>query len=232
MAIKKGASPAQIIEIIQRLIDGGVDINSDGFKMTVISTYNSVYSKTSKDTIIANLRENAMIEFQEDRLIVKLPQDNNKVDLMSVKIIDGIIDIRISQQKGNNASFNSSSLSNTLSCIANFIHEEKVCSYFNLLPDNLNPIKTNLPYKVEVIIGMVLACGENKIEKNGNTIKVMSNDEYLSYMGITNIGICEIDYWVIKELRKRNHEYDAVDKCENFDIIYDKCVNMILNDRN
>jgi CRISPR/Cas system endoribonuclease Cas6 (RAMP superfamily) len=50
--------------------------------------YNEIYFQTSKDTIISNLREDAMVEFQEERFITKLPQDNNKVDLMAVKIID------------------------------------------------------------------------------------------------------------------------------------------------
>lgn len=231
MAVKKGASPAQIIEIIETLLDGGENPNSSDFKSNVITMYNSIFGKTSKDTIVANLREEAMIKFQENRVIIKLPQDNNKVDLASIKIIDGIINFRVSQQKGNNASFNSSSLSNTLDGLASFINEDKIRQYFHLLPDHLNPLKTNLPYNVDVFIGMFLACGEGKkTTKNGGEFKFITNDDYLTYMGITK-NICELDYWVNKELKSRNHSYDAVDKCENFDIIYNKCLELVLNDR-
>lgn len=231
MAIRKGASPAQIIEIIQTLNDGNINITSLDFKMNVIGMYNSIFSKNSKDTIIANIRENAMVKFQEDRVIMKLPQDNNKVDLIAIKNIDDVIDIRISQQKGNDASFNSSSLSATLSCMSTFKNENRVQSYFHLFPDHLNPIKTNLSYNVDIVIGMFLACGEGKKEKNNDTFKIITNDDYLRYMGIMSKDICDIDYWVINELNKREHEYDAVDKCNNFDIIYNKCINLILNDR-
>lgn len=232
MAVKKGASPAQIIEIIETLLDGGADVNSNDFKTNVITMYNSIFGKTSKDTIVANLREDAMIEFQENRVIIKLPQDNNKVDLVSIKIIDGVIDIRVSQQKGNDASFNSSSLKNTLDGLVSFIDEDKSRQYFHLFPDHLNPLKTNLPYNVDVFIGMFLACGEgDKKTKNGGKIKIMTNDDYLSYMGITTKDICELDYWVNKQLKNRNHSYDAVDKCENFDIIYNKCLELVLNGR-
>jgi hypothetical protein len=225
MGITKGASPVQIIEIIESLVNLGLDINNPEFKHKVITEYNKIFSKTSKDTIIANIRENAMIKFQDDRFIVKLPQDNSKVDLMAVKIINGVVEFRVSQQKGNNASFNTSSLESTLNGLSNFVNEDKIRNYFHLLPENLNPLLNNLPYKVEVIIGMFLACGEG----DKGEFKVITNNDYLEYMGILNKDICEIDYWVHSEFKKRGHEYSAIDKCENFDNIYDKCVNIILN---
>ena len=95
MSVKKGASPAQLIEIITTLMESGKEITSTDFKIDVMSIYNTIFSKTSKDTIIANIRENAMVKFQEDRVIIKLPQDTYKVDLMAVKIIDNVVDIRV-----------------------------------------------------------------------------------------------------------------------------------------
>lgn len=231
MAVKKGASPAQIIEIIETLLDGGANVNSPDFKSNVIVMYNSIFGKASKDTIVANLREDAMVKFQENRVIIKLPQDNSKVDLVSIDIIDGVIDIRVSQQKGNDASFNSSSLSNTLDGLISFIDNDKIRQYFHLFPDHLNPLKTNLPYNVDVIIGMILACGEGSKTKNGREIMIITNDDYLRYMGITTKDVCDLDHWVNKQLKNRNHCYAAVDKCENFDYIYNTCLELVLNDR-
>jgi hypothetical protein len=228
MAISKGISPVQIIEIISSLVDVGFEIDRPDFKSKVISKYNDIFSKNSKDTIIANLREDAMVQFQEDRFITKLPQDNSKVDLMSVKIINNVVDIRVSQQKGNDASFNSSSLSKTIDSLTKFIEGNKITDYFYLLPEHLNPNKNGLKYKVEVIIGMILACGEG----NKRGIKTITNNEYLRYMGILSKDICDIDYWAYTQLKNRNHEYYAIDKCCNFDIIYDKCISIILNDGN
>ena len=48
MGIKKGASPAQIIEIIENLINLGLNINSREFKNKVIYEYNKIFSKNSK----------------------------------------------------------------------------------------------------------------------------------------------------------------------------------------
>ena len=130
--MKKGATPAQIFGIIYDLMDSGYIVNnSQNFKDTVIKKYNSIYGQTSKDTVISNLREEAMIEFQEERFICKLSQDKNKVDLMSVKIINNVVSIIVSQQKGNNASFNSTSLSKTLEKLSDFISENKIINYFN-----------------------------------------------------------------------------------------------------
>jgi hypothetical protein len=67
--MKKGASPAQIIEIISGLLNEGHSVKSEKLKNIVKERYNEVYSQSSKDTIIANLREDAMVKFQEDRLI-------------------------------------------------------------------------------------------------------------------------------------------------------------------
>lgn len=228
MAITKGIAPIQVIEIITLLVDSGTNITEPEFKDKVISKYNDIFLKNSKDTIIANLREDAMVEFQEDRFITKLPQDNSKVDLMSVKIIDNVVDIRVSQQKGNDASFNSSSLSKTIDSLYNFINGNKIVDYFHLLPEHLNPHKNGLTYNVEVVIGMILACGEG----NKSGIRTITNNEYVNYMGIFSKDICDIDSWASKQLKSRNHEYCAVDKCCNFDIIYDRCINIFLDDRN
>lgn len=230
--MKKGASPAQIIEVISGLLNEGHSIKSEKLKNIVKERYNEIYSQSSKDTIIANLREDAMVKFQEDRFIVKLPQDNNKVDLMSVKIENGVVDIRVSQQKGNNSSFNSTSLSKTIDMLSDFIVNDKVRNYFELLPDELNPNINNLSYSVNVVIGMFLAEGKTTKSGKGVDINFISNNDYLRFMGIFNSDIVDLDYWVVKELTSRNHTYDAITICGNFDEIYDKCLNLIENDGN
>ena len=230
--MKKGASPAQILEIIQELITEGKSVYSDDIKLKVMERYNSIYSQDSKDTKIANLREDAMVHFQDDRFIIKLPQDNNKVDLMAAKIENDIVDIRISQQKGNNASFNSTSLAKTIDSLSDFVIKDKVKNYFNLLPDHLNPNINNLEYKVDVIIGMFLAEGKTVKSKDGVDIKFMSNDDYLRFMGIINNDIVDLDYWVVEQFKSVNHSYDAVNICENFNTIYDKCLNLLKSDGN
>ena len=230
--MKKGASPAQIFEIIGKLLEEGHNINSDQLKKVVRGRYNEIYSQSSKDTIVANLREDAMVKFQQHRFIVKLPQDNNKVDLMAVKIEDEAVSIRVSQQKGNNSSFNSTSLSKTIDMLSDFINNDKFSKYFNLLPDSLNPNINGLPYNVEVVIGMFLAEGETTKKGNGVDINFISNNDYLRFMGIFNYDIIDLDYWVVKELKSKNHSYDAVGICGNFDDVYDKCVNLVREDGN
>lgn len=225
--MKKGASPAQIFEILEKIVIEDKNLDEAEIKTKVIEEYNSIYSQDSKDTKIANLRESAMVQFQEERIIVKLPQDNNKVDLMAVKLSNNIVDIKISQQKGNNASFNSTSLSKTIDSLSDFVLNNKVKEYFNLLPDNLNPEVNGMDYKVEVVIGMFLAEGKTSKTKHGVEIKFLSNNDYLRFMGIINHDIIDLDYWVIKQFKLSTHNYNAVNVCTNFDEVYDKCLNLI-----
>ena len=231
--MKKGATPAQIFGIMYDLVEMGFIVKNDqDFKNIVIKKYNEIYCQTSKDTIIANIREDAMVEFQEERFICKLPQDNNKVDLISVKIIDNIVSIIVSQQKGNNSSFNSTSLSKTLEKLSEFITENKVKKYFYLLPDELNPTVNGMDYNVEVIIGMFSAVGGTTKTKNGRDIRFTSNDEYLRLMGIISNDIICLDYWVVNKFKNLNHEYKAIDNCCNFDYIYDRCIQKLLTNGN
>ena len=228
--MKKGTSPAQIFEIIEKLLEEGCSVKSKQLKKLVIERYNEIYSQSSKDTIIANLREDAMVKHQEDRIIFKLPQDNNKVDLMAVKIENGVVSIRVSQQKGNNSSFNSTSLSKTMDMLSDFINNDKIKNYFNLLPNDLNPEVNSLPYNVEIVIGMFLAEGQTTKKGNRVDINFISNNDYLKFMGIFNHNIVDLDYWVVKELKTRNHSYDAVAICSNFDDVYDKCINKLVKE--
>jgi hypothetical protein len=231
--MKKGAIPAQIFGIIYDLKEIGHTVKyGQEFKNYVIKKYNEIYFQTSKDTIISNLREDAMVEFQEERFITKLPQDNNKVDLMAVKIIDNVVSIIVSQQKGNNSSFNSTSLSKTLEKLSEFITKDKIKEYFCLLPDKLNPNINGLIYNVEVIIGMFSAIGSTTKTKNGENIRFVSNDDYLQLMGIVSNDIISLDYWVINKFNGLNHKYSAIDNCCNFDYIYDRCIQKLLTNGN
>jgi len=228
--MKKGATPAQIFDIIFQLIEIGYDLNDNNFRTNVEKKYNQIYSQTSKDTIMSNLREDAMIRFQKERFIVKLPQDKNKVDLMSANINGNVVSLIVSQQKGNNSSFNSTSLSKTLEKLSEFVIKNKIKNYFNLLPDHLNPDLNGLKYEVEVIVGMFSAVGETFKIKNDITIKFLSNNNYLKYMGISDNDIVNLDYWVFNQFKTLNHDYSAIDNCCNFEDIYNKCILIIKND--
>ena len=116
--------------------------------------------------------------------------------------------------------------------MSEFIDQNKITSYFDLLPDNLNPNVNGLEYSIEVIIGMFSAVGETTKIKNDNHIRFISNDEYLRLMGIVSNDIVCLDYWVVNKYRSLNHEYSAIDNCCNFDYIYDKCIQKLLTNGN
>ena len=71
--MKKGTNPAQIFLIIDKLKKNNpnLDITELMFKYKVIDEYNNVYSISSKDTIISNLREDAIINFQDNLHLIK-----------------------------------------------------------------------------------------------------------------------------------------------------------------
>lgn len=229
--MKKGTNPSQILRIISDVNSRGIygDIKSEDFKREVINEYNRIYSITSIDTIVANLREDAIIHFQDEYRLYKLPQDNNKVDIIGVKMEDNIIKIVVSQQKGNNGSFNSTSFQKTLEKLKLFYDDNLVEGYFNLLPDELNPKKVNLPYTLDIIIGMTIACGDDVILDVERNIVQCSNGGYLKKIGIVNNDMVDIDYWVNENDKIKNHTYDAVSKCHDFDYIYDKCIKKLID---
>ena len=224
--MKKGTNPSQILMIMSDIISENPDIviTSPPFKEMVIDRYNKIYGVTSKDTIIANLREDAMIHHQEELTLVKLPQDGNKVDILGVKVVDNIIKFVVSQQKGNNASFNSTSFQKTLEKLQSFIDNSLVEKYFHLLPENLNPNICGLNYEVEVIIGMTIACGDTTILDPKRNIKMYSGSDYLEKMGIVSYDMVDMDMWVISQSKIKNHSYNAISKCCDFEEIFNKCV--------
>lgn len=227
--MKKGSNPAQILIIMRDIISENptIVLTSQRFKEMVINRYNKIYGVTSKDTIIANLREDAMIYHQEEMTLVKLPQDGNKVDILGVKVVGNIIKFVISQQKGNNASFNSTSFQKTLEKLQSFIDNSLVEQYFHLLPENFNPNICGLDYEVEVIIGMTIACGDTVILDNERNIKMCSGSNYLEKMGIVSYTKVDIDDWVITQDKIKNHSYDAISKCCDFNEIFNECIDKI-----
>ena len=227
--MKKGTNPAQILMIMYDIMSENPNSipTSPGFKEMVINRYNKIYSVTSKDTIIANMREDAMIHHQEELILVKLPQDGNKVDILGVKVVDNIIKFVISQQKGNNASFNSTSFHKTLEKLQSFIDNSSIEQYFHLIPENLNPTICGLNYEVEVIIGMTIACGDTVILDDERNIKMYSGSNYLKKMGIVSYNMVDMDMWVTTQDNIKNHSYDAISKCCDFDEIFNKCIEKI-----
>ena len=228
MTTKKGADPSVILEILMSMELS--NLNGEQLRDEVKEKYSSYFGKTSKDTIKAIIRENLIIENQKKRTLIKLPQDLKKLDIMAVNYneIKDIIEVSLCQQKGNNASFNSSSESKTLECMSDCLLNETYKEFFNLLPDNLNPNKCGKKYVVDVCIGMVNACGSKIKIKNNVEIKYYTNNEYLSYLGL-DIDIVELAMLIEKTDRIQKHSYDAISECLNWDEIYDKSLKLIKN---
>ena len=225
--MKKGTNPSVILESMTDLFqEGSIDPNDEEFRKQVEKHYNKTFATTSKSTVLSNLREEFVIVHQYQKKIIRLPQDTNKLDFMAVEIKNNIIYITLVQQKGNNASFNSSSLKETLRKMTEFVSTNKVEMYFDLLPDDYNPLICKLPYKVEVIVGMVNAIGECEKQYNNKAIKFYANDQYLSKLGLDKT-IVDMDMWVMDQPKYKDHQYNAVDNVKDFDTIYSECLTKI-----
>lgn len=226
--IKKGADPSIIIELLSSGII--VSLSEDEKKNEVKQKYSEYFGKTSKETQKANVREDIMVKNQKNRFLVKLPQDLKKLDIMAASFDEnGDVRITFSQQKGNNASFNSSSESKTLENISKCIKNKTYQEFFDLLPDSLNPNKNGKKYFVDVCIGMVNACGGKTKYHDGVEIRYLTNDDYLIHLGL-EINTIQLAIQIENHEKIINHTYNAVSECSNWDEIYDKCVKYLNND--
>jgi hypothetical protein len=227
--IKKGANPGIILELL--LSDNIVILSEPEKKEVVKKKYSEYFGKTSKETMKANVREDIIVKNQKNRFLVKLPQDLKKLDIMAAHLdeSDDSIKITFAQQKGNNASFNSSSESKTLESISKCVTNNTYKDFFNLLPDNLNPNINGKKYTVDVCIGMVNACGHNIKVQDNIEIKYLTNNDYLVYLGL-ELNTIQIAIQVENHDKIKTHTYDAVSECYNWDEIYDKCIIEINND--
>lgn len=225
MVTKKGADPGIILEIL--MSTDLSTINDNQLHDYVKEKYSNYFSKTSKETIKAIIREDLIIENQKNRTLIKLPQDLKKLDIMAANYNKSkdVIEISFCQQKGNNASFNSTSESKTLECMSNCFLMETFKEFFDLLPDNLNPNKCGKKYVVDMCVGMVNACGGKVKTKDNVEIKYHTNNDYLSFLGL-DIDIVELAMLIENSDRIRNHHYDAISECENWDEIYNKCLKL------
>lgn len=223
--INKGADPNVIFEFL--LMDNIKSLKREKRKEQVKMMYSDNFGRTSKSTIKANVREDIVILNQKNRVLVKLPQDLKKLDIMAVNYNNNedIIEITFAQQKGNSGSFNSSSESKTLESIAKCVNDGTIINFFDLIPnDNLNPNKCGKKYRIDVCIGMVNACGNKKKYQDGVEIKYLSNNDYLLYLGL-EISIVQLALQVERHSKVLSHTYDAISECSNWDSIYDECEN-------
>jgi hypothetical protein len=227
--IKKGADPGIILDIL--FSDNVKLLSPPEKKIEVKKKYSEHFGKTSKETMKANVREDVVVKNQKNRFLVKLPQDLKKLDIMAASIdkTNDLIRITFAQQKGNNASFNSSSESKTLENISKCILTHSYQNFFNLLPDSLNPIKNKKKYVIDVCIGMVNACGCNLKIYNNVEFRYLTNNDYLLYLGL-EINTTQLAFQIENQDKIKNHTYDAISECCNWDEIYDECVNLIEND--
>jgi len=220
--VKKGADPSIILEILNN--DNVKNLIEVERKKEVKKKYSEFFGKTSKETIKANLREDVIVNNQKNRFLIKLPQDLKKLDIMAAHYDESndVVKITLSQQKGNNASFNSSSEAKTLECISKCINEKTYVDFFSLLPDDLNPNKNNKKYEIDVCIGMVNACGENVKKYNDVEIKYLTSNNYLSYLGL-EVNTVDIAFDIYYHCKIVEHSYDAISECCNWDYVYNKC---------
>jgi len=221
--IKKGADPSIIIQIYNDTPEI-MEMGAQERKSIVKKLYSNEFARTSKETIKANVREDIVVRNANSRFLSKLPQDLNGLDIIAAHydIDDDVIKITFAQQKGNNASFNSSSEAKTLENISRCANNKIYVKYFNLLPDDLNPLKNGKNYDVDFCVGMVNACGSNEKKKDDVVINYYCGNKYLRHLGI-EIDTVDLAYQVSYEEKVLNHKYNAVDECDNFDYIYDKC---------
>jgi hypothetical protein len=228
--IKKGADPGIILELLSS--DDIATLSVPEKKEVVKKKYSEYFGKTSKETMKANVREDIIVKNKKNRFLVKLPQDLKKLDIMAAHLdeSDNLIKITFAQQKGNNASFNSSSESKTLESISKCVKNNTYKDFFNLLPDNLNPNINGKKYTVDVCIGMVNACGYNIKVQDNIEIKYLTNNDYLLYLGL-ELNTIQIAIQVENHNKIKTHTYDAVSECCNWDEIYDECIIEINNDR-
>jgi hypothetical protein len=223
IGLKKGADPSIILEIFSTN-SNPLLISPSERQVETKKLYSKYFSSTSKETIKANLREDIIIRNQKKRFISKLPQDLKKLDLIVANLNEenNTIKITFVQQKGNNASFNSTSEAKTIDSIYKCKESGSYREYFKFLPDRLNPDISKKKYEIDFVIGMVNAIGFKEYAKNDFYIQYLSGDEYLNYIGL-EIDTVEVAHQVMNEKKIIEHEYNAIDQCYNWDYIYEKC---------
>lgn len=102
--------------------------------------------------------------------------------------------------------------------------------FFVLLPDTLNPNKNKKKYVIDVCIGMVNACGSNLKLYDNIEVRYLTNNDYLLYLGL-EINTTQLAFQIENIDKIKNHTYDAVSECCNWDEKYDECLKLINNDR-
>lgn len=224
--IKKGADANVIIEIL--MSDDVKSLSKIDRENMVIKKYNEYFGKTSKETIKANIREDIIVKNQKNRFLTKLPQDLKKLDIMAAHIDTqkDIVVITFSQQKGNNASFNSSSEAKTLENMSKCVNDKTYVEFFELLPENLNPNKNGKKFEIDLVVGMVNARGKNIKNKDGVDINYLTGDDYLLYLGL-DINVVELAFQIQRENRIQYHSYDAISECCNWGEIYNECLRIL-----
>ena len=69
---------------------------------------------------------------------------------------------------------------------------------------------------------MINACGENLKKYDNVEVKYLTNDFYLSYLGL-EVNTVDIAFEIYYNSKITEHSYDAINACGNWDYIYNKC---------
>ncbi len=228
----KGADPKQIIDFLRNHRNEG-SYKSPKIRSIVEADYNEYFGNFSKYTKCSNMAEWAVMQQHEgDINLRRLPQDRNYLDLLTwPKNVDKDkkLLITVVQQKGNDASTNTS-FREVMKRISKKI-KKGVEKYFHLM-ENDNPLITGQPYKVKGLIGYLLAYPDGKdvarSSKHKN-IDILAGQDYLDALGLQGIDKVDLSFLIMDQPAIVNHEYDAVGKCPDWDDVYEKCVQELIN---
>jgi hypothetical protein len=224
----KGTDCTVLLDILKNILNENIFNTKEDILNEAIKKYNAYFKPYSTNTKWNIMREDAMVALQKNKCIKKLKQKGIKLDFItayrneSQKII-----IEFFQQKGNSGSQNSTSKPATYDNIADCIKNKTYLEFFNILPDDLNPLKNNEDYEIDFFVGYGTAIGYSNCEDyDGVKITTLCGDEYRQKLGLESTDF-EISSWILDNYKDTN--YDAVNKCKDWNNKFDEFYENVFN---
>jgi len=225
---QRGTDSTVLLYILKEIIGENVFKTKEDIRKETTKRYNFYFKQYSTNTKWNNKREDAMIALQKNKFIKKLKQKGTKLDFItayrnkSQKIV-----IEFFQQKGNSSSQNSTSGPATYGNIADCIKNKTYTEFFNILPDDLNPLKNNEDYEIDFFVGYGTAIGHSNSDYyNDVKITTLCGDEYRQKLGLESSDF-EISSWILNNYEDTH--YDAVNKCKDWDNKFDEFYKNVFN---
>lgn len=207
----KGTSIVHLYQVIDELIELGHSVKDNTFKFIVKSKYNKIFQVQSNTTKISNLREKAIEEHSTGGYLINVDRDGNGMDFIRATLTDGKILFQVWNQKGNSGSLNANSSKSVKLHSKSFIEEDKIKSYFDRFPDDINPDKTGYDYDVDVFLGYYSAIGDGNL----GDIPIYGSENYFKKVGVNETRL-ELDKWVYDRIKNEIYDAGATD----FDEVY------------